>query len=271
MVVRQPAVAGKFYPRTGGQVRDEIDHLYDTYLGRRPVFNRSGPRNIVGLVVPHAGYVYSGPVAAHAYAALAEDGFPETFIIIGPNHSGVGLPVAMTTEDFNTPLGRVRIDKGIVDRMGRLIADDPMAHRYEHSIEVQLPFIQYIHEDVTFVPIAMAAQDYETAVEVADEIRHACQGRDVVIIASTDFSHYVPAQVAARQDRSVIDRILTLDAEGVYDTVIRKNVSMCGYGPVMSMLMASGGKHAELLKYGNSGDVSPMEDVVGYAAIKVVR
>jgi AmmeMemoRadiSam system protein B len=271
MVMRQPAVAGKFYPRTEGQVRTEIDHLYDTYLGRRPTLNRNGPRNIVGLVVPHAGYVYSGPVAVHAYAALAEDGFPDTFIVIGPNHSGIGSPVAITTEDFDTPLGRVRIDKEIVDRMGRLIADDPMSHRYEHSIEVQLPFIQYLREDVTFVPIAMAAQDYETAVEVADEIKGACRGRDIVIVASTDFSHYVPAPVAARQDRSVIDRILELDAEGVYDTVIRKNVSMCGYGPVMTMLLASGGKKAELLKYGSSGDVSPMEDVVGYAAIKVVH
>jgi 1,4-dihydroxy-2-naphthoate octaprenyltransferase len=123
--------------------------------------------------------------------------------------------------------------------MGRMVADDPMAHRFEHSIEVQLPFIQYLREDVTFVPIAMAAQDYETAVEVADEVRKACQGRDVVIIASTDFSHYVPPQVAARQDRAVIDRILALDAEGIYDTVVRKNVSMCGYGPVMAMLLAS--------------------------------
>jgi AmmeMemoRadiSam system protein B len=269
--MRQPAVAGKFYPRTEGKVREEIDHLYDAYLGRRPRLDPDGPRNIVGLVVPHAGYVYSGPVAAHAYAALAEDGFPETFIVIGPNHSGMGSPVAMTIEDFDTPLGRVRVDQEIVGRMGRLIADDPLAHRYEHSIEVQLPFIQHIKEDVTFVPISMAAQDYETASEVADEIRKACQGRDAVIIASTDFSHYVPAPVAARQDRSVIDRILALDAEGVYDTVIRKSVSMCGYGPVMAMLLASGGKRAELLKYGTSGDVSPMDEVVGYAAIKVVR
>lgn len=271
MAMRQPAVAGKFYPRTEMQVRGEIDHLYDTYLGRRPRLNTAGPRKIVGLVVPHAGYVYSGPVAAYAYAALANDGFPETFVIIGPNHSGMGSPVAMTTEDFDTPLGKVRVDKDMVKRMGRLITDDPLAHRYEHSIEVQLPFIQHIKEDITFVPIAMAAQDYETAVEVADEIKNASRGRDVVVIASTDFSHYVPAQVAARQDRSVIDRILALDAEGVYDTVIRKNVSMCGYGPVMAMLLASGGSRAELLKYGTSGDVSPMEDVVGYAAIKVVR
>ncbi|MDW5563779.1 MAG: MEMO1 family protein [Methanomassiliicoccus sp.] len=271
MAMRQPAVAGKFYPRTEKQVREEIDHLYDAYIGKRPSLNSSGPRDIVGLVVPHAGYIYSGPVAAHAYAALAEDGFPETFIVIGPNHSGLGSPVAMTTEDFDTPLGRVRIDQEIVGRMGRLIADDPTAHRYEHSIEVQLPFIQYLREDITFVPIAMAAQDYETAAEVGHEIKKACQGRDVVIVASTDFSHYVPAAVAARQDRAVIDRILALDAEGVYDTVVRKSVSMCGYGPVMAMLLASGGRRAELLKYGNSGDVSPMEDVVGYASIKVSR
>lgn len=271
MTTRLPAVAGKFYPRTEGKVRNEIDQLYDAHLGHRPRLNPDGPRSIVGLVVPHAGYVYSGPIAAHAYAALAEDGFPETFIVIGPNHSGLGSPVATSTEDYETPLGRVRVDQDIVRRMGRLIVDDPTAHRYEHSIEVQLPFIQHIKDDVAFVPIAMAAQDYETAAEVADEIREACQGRDVVVVASTDFSHYVPPQVAAKQDRAVIDRILALDAEGVYDTVIRKSVSMCGYGPVMAMLMASGGKRAELLKYGNSGDVSPMDDVVGYAAIKIMR
>jgi AmmeMemoRadiSam system protein B len=267
--MRSPAVAGQFYPRKGKEVREEIERLFDDHLGRRPTLDANGPRTITGLVVPHAGYVYSGPVAVHAYDALARDGFPETFVIIGPNHSGMGSPVAMTTEDFETPLGRVRIDQEIASRMGRIVADDPLAHRYEHSIEVQLPFIQYIFDKVTFVPIAMAAQDYQTAREVAEEVRTACQGRDVVVIASTDFSHYVPADVARRQDRAVIDHILALDAPGVYDTVLRKGVSMCGYGPVMAMLMACGGSRAELLKYGNSGDVTPMDEVVGYAAISV--
>ncbi|MBI0584463.1 MAG: MEMO1 family protein [Methanomassiliicoccus sp.] len=269
--MRSPAVAGKFYPRTESRVREEIGQLFDLHLGRRPVLDPNGPRSIAGVVVPHAGYVYSGPVAVHAYDALARDGFPETFIVIGPNHTGMGSPVAMTTEDFETPLGRVRVDREIAGRMGRLIVDDPLAHRYEHSIEVQLPFLQYISDRATFVPIAMAAQDFETAGEVAEEIRNACRGRDVVVVASTDFSHYVPAAVAKKEDSAVIERILALDAEGVYDTVVRRNISMCGYGPVMAMLLACGGKRAELLKYGTSGDVAPMDEVVGYAAIKVTR
>jgi AmmeMemoRadiSam system protein B len=271
--MRYPAVAGRFYSSSKGKVTDEIEQAFASRIGpgRPPELNKSGPRSIVGLVVPHAGYVYSGPVAAHSYAALAEDGFPETFIVIGPNHNALGAPVATTTEDFSTPLGVVKIDEDIVGRLGRLVAVDPAAHRYEHSIEVQLPFIQYFSEDVKFVPIAMAAQDFETAREVADELKRACQGKDVVIVASSDFSHYIPPAEAERQDRAVIERILAMDPEGVYDTVIRKNVSMCGYGPVMAMLMASGGSRAELLKYATSGDVSPMDEVVGYAAIAVSR
>jgi AmmeMemoRadiSam system protein B len=264
-------VAGKFYPGTGKQVRQELERLFDSYVGGAPGLNPNGPRDIVGLVVPHAGYTYSGPVAAHAYAALARDGFPETFVILGPNHNAFGSPVAMTDEDFETLLGRVAIDQEIVDRLGRLVADDPLAHRYEHSIEVQLPFIQFFSDKAKFVPVAMAAQDYETAKEVAEELAKACEGKDVVFIASTDFSHYVPAAEAKKQDQAVIDRILAMDAEGVYDTVIRKDVSMCGYGPVMVAMLASGGGHAKLLNYATSGDVVPMTEVVGYAAIAITR
>jgi MEMO1 family protein len=269
--MRAPAVAGKFYPRSEKQVRQEIERLFDSYAGGAPSLNGSGPREIVGMVVPHAGYTYSGPVAAHAYAALARDGFPETFVVLGPNHSAFGSPVAMTSEDFETPLGRVEIDQDIVGRLGRLIADDPLAHRYEHSIEVQLPFIQFFNSKAKFVPVAMAAQDYETAKEVAEELVRACEGTDVVFIASTDFSHYVPAAEAKKQDHAVIEKILAMDAEGVYDTVIRKDVSMCGYGPVMTTMLACGGQHARLLNYATSGDVVPMTEVVGYAAIAITR
>jgi AmmeMemoRadiSam system protein B len=269
--MRAPVVAGKFYPQSEKQVRQEIERLFDSYVGGAPELNSNGPRNIVGLVAPHAGYTYSGPVAAHAYAAMARDGFPETFVVLGPNHNAFGSPVATTAEDFETPLGRIEIDQDIVGRLGRLVADDPLAHRYEHSIEVQLPFIQFFSDKPKFVPVAMAAQDYETAREVADELIKACEGKDVVFIASTDFSHYVPAAEAKKQDHGVIERILAMDPEGVYDTVIRKDVSMCGYGPVMTAMLASRGRHAELLNYATSGDVVPMTEVVGYAAIAITR
>jgi AmmeMemoRadiSam system protein B len=269
--MRAPAVAGKFYPRSGKQVRQEIERLFDSYVGGAPPLNPNGPREIKAMVVPHAGYTYSGPVAAHAYAALAKDGFPESFVVLGPNHNAFGSPVAMTDEDFETPLGRIDIDQDIAGKLGRLVADDPLAHRYEHSIEVQLPFIQFFNPNAKFVPIAMAAQDYETAREVAEELIRACEGKDVVFIASTDFSHYVPAAEAKKQDHAVIEKILALDPEGVYDTVVRKDVSMCGYGPVMAAMMASQGKHAKLLNYATSGDVVPMTEVVGYAAIAIMR
>ncbi len=199
------------------------------------------------------------------------DGFPETFVIIGPNHYGTGSPVATTTDDFRTPLGTIKTDEDIVGRLGKLIVDDPSSHRMEHSIEVQIPFIQYFSKDAKIVPIAMAAQDYETAMEVADELKHACKGKDVVFIASTDLSHYIPAEEAERKDRMVVEKILALDIPGIYDVVVRQDISMCGYGPTMAMLKASGGNKAELLKHATSGDSMPMSEVVGYAAIKVTR
>jgi AmmeMemoRadiSam system protein B len=271
--MRPPAVAGKFYPRSERLVKDEIERLFVSYLGpgEPSQLNPDGPRSIVGAVVPHAGYTYSGAVAAHVYGALAKDGFPETFVIIGPNHNAFGSPVATTIEEFSTPLGTVNIDEEIVHKLGKIVINDPLAHRFEHSIEVQLPFIQYFSNDVKFVPIAMAAQDYETSKEVADELKRACKGKDVVFIASSDFSHYVPAHVAQKQDMAVIEKILAMDSSGVYETVIRKNVSMCGYGPVMTMLEAAQGSKAELLKYANSGDVIAMTEVVGYAAITLTR
>lgn len=273
MTVRRPAVAGQFYPNSEMQVRAEVESAFRSPLGPGdvPEVARNGKRSIVGAVVPHAGWMYSGPVAAHVYAALARDGFPETFIIIGPNHHGAGAPVATTTQDFMTPLGTAAVDQDIVRKLGRLIVDDPAVHRFEHSIEVQIPFLQYLGGDIKFVPISMSAQDPQTAAEVAGEISHAIAGKDVVILASSDMSHYVPRNVAKEKDLAVIDRVLAMDAVGAYDEVVRRNVSMCGYGPVMTMMMACGGTSAELLKYASSGDVAPMEEVVGYAGIVVRR
>jgi hypothetical protein len=273
MTVRHPVVAGQFYPNSEMQTRAEIEGAFLSPLGpgEVPEVVKKGERSIVGAVVPHAGWMYSGPVAAHVYAALARDGFPETFIIIGPNHQGAGAPVATTTQDFATPLGSATVDQDIVRRLGRLVVDDPMAHRFEHSIEVQIPFLQYLGGDIRFVPISMSAQDPQTAAETASEISDAIDGKDVVILASSDMSHYVPREVAKEKDAAVIDRVLAMDAAGVYDEVARRSVSMCGYGPVMTMMMACGGTRAELLKYASSGDVSPMREVVGYAGIVVRR
>jgi hypothetical protein len=270
--MRHPVVAGKFYPRGEAEVIGEIEKCFLSPLGPGEIPKLTkGERRIVGAVVPHAGYEFSGPVAAHVYAALAKDGFPETFIIVGPNHSGTGSFVAMTTEDFLTPLGTCRVDKDIASRLERRVNNDPFAHQHEHSIEVQLPFIQYFDRNVKFLPITMAMQDYDTAKEVGAQLRSACCGKDVVVIASTDFSHYVTEKQARTEDMKVIDQILALNPKGVYDTVLRRDVSMCGYGPVMTMLEAVEGSEAKLLKYGTSGDVVPMSEVVGYGGIVVRR
>ncbi len=271
--MRYPAVAGQFYPKNEKALRNEIERCFTSTLGpgQVPKLNKDGPHKIAGAVVPHAGYPYSGPVAAHVYAALAEDGFPDTFVVIGPNHNGFGAAVSTTTEDFQTPLGIMKNDVEITNKLGPLVQNDPVAHRYEHSIEVQLPFIQYLSKDAELVPIVMYAQDHETAKEVGKEVRKACEGRKVVVLASSDFSHYVPEPIAHALDTKVIDQIIARDSQKVYDTVVQKDISMCGYGPVMAMLEATQGKGTVLFKYATSGDAVPMSEVVGYAAIAVMK
>ncbi len=254
-------------------MRDEIERCFTAMIGpgKLPKLNQDGPHKIAGAVVPHAGYPYSGPVASHIYAALAEDGFPDTFVIIGPNHNGFGSPVSSTTEDFLTPLGEMKNDTEITKSLEPLIQNDPVSHRYEHSIEVQLPFIQYFSKDAKLVPIVMYAQDFETSKEVGKEIREACKGKSVVVLASSDFSHYVPEHIARALDTRVIDEIIARNTEKIYDTVVQKDISMCGYGPVMAMLEATQGKGTVLFKYATSGDATPMTEVVGYAAIAVMK
>jgi len=272
--MRQPAVAGQFYSGSKGDLLEQIKDCYLGPLGpgELPKLGE-GPRTIKGLVVPHAGYVYSGQVAAHSYFALAKESLPESFIILGPNHTGMGNPIALTTEDFDTPLGVAKTDKGLAKALLRdIIFDDPMAHRLEHSIEVQLPFLQHLKSEIKFVPISMGMQDYESANEVGKVIASATKGKDVVVIASTDFSHYVPKDYAYEKDRLAIDKILALDPKGLYKVVEKERISMCGYGPVMAMLSAAklnGAKEVKLLKYATSGDVQRMRDVVGYGAISV--
>jgi AmmeMemoRadiSam system protein B len=270
--MRYASVAGQFYSGTETALRKEIEDcfLHELGPGRIPNLNPDGQRRIRGIVSPHAGFMYSGPVAAHGFAALVEDGMPEVFVIIGPNHHGVGSGVAITTHDFETPLGVMKNDKELAAAIRKGIVDDSMlAHRHEHSIEVQLPFIQYFSGDRKIVPISMLMQDHKSAVQVGQVIREAIGNRDAVVIASTDFSHYVAPDVAKEQDMLAIDQILQLNPKGLYDVVRKNRITMCGFGPVMAMLEAVQGSEAKLLKYANSGDVHAMSEVVGYASILV--
>ncbi len=288
--MRYPAVAGAFYEGTKASLVRQIERCYTSPLGpgSLPKPAEKGERRLLGLVCPHAGYQYSGPVAAHSYAALASDGLRSSYVVLGPNHYGAGAPLATTRHDWETPLGTVPIEPDLLKAIARPpIEDDVGAHRHEHSIEVQLPFLQHLSADVRFVPICMAFQEYDIAAEVGELVAAAVKGRDALVVASSDFSHVgmnysqIPPrgktapEWAKEQDAKALDRILALDPKGLQDRVAREDISMCGYGPVTAMLVAAkklGAKEARLLKYGTSSDVSDDRDMaVGYGAVAVYR
>jgi len=238
-----------------------------------------GVRKIRGLVSPHAGYMYSGPVAAHGYCKLAEDGTPSVFVILGPNHTGLGSGISVYPVEgvWKTPLGNVEVDsqicKKIVD-VSNLVDIDERSHVYEHSIEVQIPFLQYLYGSHRIVPICMLMQDLETSRELGEALATVLRNVDAVIIASTDLNHYESHDRTLRKDGRVIDAILRMDEEALFKAV-DEGVSMCGPGPVATMIVALkrlGQFKATLLSHRTSGDVTgDYSAVVGYASIVFER
>jgi len=289
--IRNPVVAGQFYPGSEKSLHQQIEECFldKRGFGSIPRIQKS-KGTLKGLVVPHAGFIYSGAIASHAYGRLLEQGFAETFIILGPNHTGMGSGVSVMTEGaWKTPFGSINLDEDLAHAIATGIIDqDTAAHQYEHSIEVQLPFLQYIAQGrkFDFVPICMMMQDYETVHDVGEICAKAIQDskKKVVLIASSDFSHAgfnyrsAPPQgmrvdeYAKKQDARAIQDILALDAHKLIDTVEKYNITMCGSGPVGAMLVAAkklGASVAELLKYGTSYEVHPDSSCVGYGAIIV--
>lgn len=289
--IRKPAVAGQFYDGNKADLTKTIKECFLDNRGPKTLPQiKQGNKKIRGLVVPHAGYIYSGAIAAHSYYILANNGFADTFIILGPNHTGIGSGVSVMTEgSWLTPIGTVPINERLSKNLWKEIIDkDENAHMYEHSIEVQLPFLQFSagSKKFDFVPICMAMQDFETASEVGKIVADAIKNTDenIVIIASTDFSHagfnYMSMppsgmrvdEYAKKQDKLAIDQILKMNPEGLINTVQNNNISMCGYGPVAVMLTAAkilGASKAELLKYGSSYEVHPGSSCVGYGALAI--
>jgi len=268
VVIRKPAVSGRFYPSD----RNELERLVNEYL--TPAEHRL---RAVGLVVPHAGYIYSGHVAGAVYSHIE---FGERIIVLCPNHTGFGAPISiMRSGSWRTPLGELRVDEEL---SGALIAADPYlqddieAHRFEHATEVQLPFLQLCGSfDTRFVPITIGTGNLQRLQELGNAIARviAAVVPGTLIIASSDMNHYESDSITRGKDRKAIDRILAMDAEGLFDVVRRENISMCGYGPAVAMLTAarlSGATKAELVKYATSADVSlDYDHVVGYAGIIV--
>ncbi len=268
-MIRPPAVAGRFYPG----LPEVLSRDLSQYI-------QPAPRRIraLGCLVPHAGYMYSGHVAGAVYGALE---LPSTFVILCPNHTGVGAPLAMYAEgEWETPLGRAAVDCDLAAALRAAcpsLSVDARAHAAEHSLEVQLPFLQRLVPGFTFLPLALGVGSFAPLEELGEALARVLPTfpRPVLVVASSDMNHYEDDRTTRVKDRRAIDAILALDARALYDVVRRQNVSMCGFGPAVAMLTASrrlGADRADLVRYATSGDVSGDRDaVVGYAGIAVYR
>jgi MEMO1 family protein len=277
--IRRPTVASQFYEGNAEPLRAQITSCFLHTLGPKklPEVNfHIYPRNIVGLICPHAGYIYSGPVAASAFYELAIDGKPDTVVLLGPNHTGHGSALGLMREGiWRTPLGDIEVDSGLADAIlneTRLVDVDELAHRYEHSIEVQLPFLQFLYSNAfKIVPVCFQLQDYDSAVEVGRALVEALDATNTVVIASSDMTHYEPAKIATAKDQAALKAIIDMDAKGFYKTVETQNITACGYAPITSLITYAQGvnaKEAKLLSYHNSGDITgDHSSVVGYAAV----
>ncbi len=279
MAVRRPAVAGAFYAANPSSLKKQIIDSFNHKLGPGRMPGESAGSSITSIVAPHAGYMYSGPSAAHAYLRLAEQEKPETVIVIGPNHTGWGTPVSIMGEGYwETPLGRVELDarvsEAIVDN-SNIVEFDETAFIREHSVEVRVPFLQFIYPEFKLVPICMGVQDLKTSIDLGKAIHKAVKGKNVIIVASTDLNHMESKAVSNKKDQYVLDAIMAMDEAQLQESVKRKHITTCGYGPVSTTLIASklgGAKSSEILSYYTSGDIiGDDHSVVGYASAIISR
>jgi len=268
-MIRNAAVAGQFYPGSKDALLREVGSLID---------KTSPKEDAIGAVSPHAGYMYSGRVAGSVFSAIKPK---KTYIIMGPNHTGMGEPFGLSkSQSWKTPLGEVRIDKRLADAVrnnSKYIKEDDISHLQEHSIEVQLPFLQYIQKDFTFVPIVIsyAALDIYRKIgqEIAGAVKELKLEGSVTIIASSDMTHYESQEEAKRKDSIAIDAVLKMDEAKLIESVSKLDITMCGYAPTAIMITAAkelGAKTARLVNYRTSGDASgDYSSVVGYAGIVI--
>lgn len=271
--MRYPAVAGRFYPSDRDELISMIRDCFQHELGPGLPDHKGNERRIAAVIAPHAGYMASGMNAAHVYKKIAEDGLPDAYIVIGPDHNGVPFDAVLCDEEYLTPLGPCVIHKKITEELSRYIPKSCNAHRLEHSIEVQVPFIQFIDDDPKIVPIIMRDQSLGSAKRLSDAIRAATKGMDVVIIASSDMSHYIPKDVAERLNGMVIERIREKDVDGMYSVIKDNDISVCGYGPMATAVLSTDPSKVEILKYSDSWDSLRYDrnSVVGYCSAVMYR
>jgi MEMO1 family protein len=272
MVTRPPVVAGSFYPGT----RKEIDNLLDRiYSHEKSAIQISlSEKDLIGAVIPHAGYIFSAYEAVHVFEILSKSPVKfDTFFIINPNHTGYGQEIEVdSSESWQTPLGSVPVDKDFVDILNLPVSD--IAQMREHSAEIMLPFLQkWLSYPFKIVPICIMRQNPLTSGEIAEKIYKSNQhlNKKIFIIASSDFSHYVDPKIGKERDSLVLNELEKLDSQHLYDTVIRNRISVCGYGPIMTLIeytrLVSSNPQTKILARGNSGKTMPSSNVVDYVSV----
>lgn len=262
---RKAVVAGQFYPSSSHDLSNQVDGF---------ITPDAEKESVIGIVSPHAGLIYSGEVAGAVYSRIR---IPQTVILLGPNHTGLGRPVSiMSSGSWQVPTGELNIDEEVAGKLKEktsLIEENTTAHSMEHSLEVQLPFIIHFSENTRIVPIIMMSDSLDVCREVGEAVADVIKGTEhpVLIVASSDMSHYETDVTARRKDNIAIEKILDMDPEGLYSSVINENISMCGIFPAATMLYAAeklGAIEANLVKYMTSGETSgDFEQVVGYAGL----
>lgn len=276
--IRPPAVAGSFYPAETKELRGLLEECFvSSPLGPRGA--QSSSPSLLGGMVPHAGFIYSGPCAAHFYSSLQRD--IERVILLGVNHHALGAKAALSPAEYwETPLGKVKVDSDLSETLRNrvhFLQNDERSHSEEHSIEVQLPFLQTVLGEFTFLPISLSHLSEDECRQLGQAISKeyetdTASGKKTVLIASSDLSHYLSPEETERLDQMALRQVLALDPIGLLRTVEEEDISMCGVIPTTVFLFAAkalGSKQARLLKHCHSGDVVPMRGVVGYASVAV--
>ena len=264
-MIRRPVVAGQFYLASPQRLMTQVEQY---------IIKDVEKENAVGIVSPHAGFIYSGQVAGAVYSKI---NIPKKIIILGPNHTGLGSEASIILDgEWEMPNGNIKVDSQLAAKIAEyseIIEEDYMSHLREHSLEVQLPFIQFFTNEFSIVPICLSIHRLEDCIEIGNSLAKAIKDieKKVLIVASTDMTHYESHQTAKQKDQMAIDKILELDAEGLYETVRSNRISMCGVIPTVTMLITCkqlGANQANLIKYMTSGDTSgDYSQVVGYAGI----
>ncbi len=277
---RRASYAGRFYDGREKQLIESIEDSFNSHLGPEtlPTGVEFPETSIPYFLVPHAGYMYSGPVAASSYLEMSKYKAPDTVIIFGPNHTGLGADIGVPDKvtEWETPLGSIPINHELIEELIELnsqVRRNDSSHIQEHSIEVQLPFLQYIlKEPFQLVPIAMMNQSYDSSLLLGDMLAKIVKDRNVVVIASSDFTHFENRDSAKTKDNQVLDAIAKMDAKAMYDIKLKLNVSMCGYGPIAATIEAAkqtNRVNGKILNYATSGDVpgGNIDQVVGYGSV----